>query len=57
MLQYGADVIFDASTDLDQVNYLSEDIATLVERGEEKAQKLSKELENQLKKKNLVDFE
>ena len=40
MLQYGADIIFDADKNLDSINDLGEDINELIERGAQKAQQI-----------------
>ena len=56
MLHYGADQIFNANNDDSDIT--DEKLAEILQRGEQKINRISHELEIQLeKKKNLIDFE
>ena len=56
MLHYGADQIFNATHDNSDIT--EEELALILQRGEQKISRISHELELQLeKKKNLIDFE
>lgn len=56
MLRFGADQIFSTSTDDTEVN--EEDLELMLQRGEQKIQKINEELEQQLmRRRNLVEFE
>jgi len=57
MLHYGADEIFNTIEDNSDIT--EEELALILQRGEQKVQRIEQELDNQLEKKkmNLIDFE
>ena len=58
MLHYGADAIFNATQD-ESSEITDEELERILQRGEERAERINHELEMQLeqRKKNLIDFE